>query len=109
MKDAEVLTPTAQATTNSYADVAGSQIDAAYYDNVAIVIKNTDGADDLDWKVLASIDGTTFVEVQAEETLGEGVTDSYTTSPVLYRYYKVQVKSTVPGSHATAAVHVIAK
>lgn len=109
LKDAEYVAPTAQATVNTYADIVGGTVDTLGYDSVSFVIKNTDDADDLDWKVLASNDNTTFVEVQAEETLGEGVTDSFAQSPALYRYYKIQVKSTSAGNHAVASVSGFAR
>ena len=109
LQDSDIYTPDMQATTNDYTDVDGSLVDARGATSVAFVITNTDDANDLDWKVLASIDGVTFVEVQAEETLGEEVTDSYTTIPALYAWYKIQVKSTAGGSHAEATIHAIAK
>lgn len=109
IKDAEVLTPSAQNSTNDYADVSGSTIDAGCRTSVAIVCKNTHGANSLDWKVMASIDGTTYVEAQAEATLAAAAVGTYSTSQALYRYYKVQVKSTVGGAAAQATVHVIGK
>lgn len=100
---------TAQATVNTYADVAGSLVDLLYYKYLAFQIENSDDADDLDWKVLASNDGTNFVEVQAEETLGETAVDSFIANPATYRYYKIQVKSTVSDNHAEATVSYMAK
>jgi hypothetical protein len=109
IKDAEVLTPVAQATVNTYADVAGSKIDVGCKTSLAIVCKNTHGSHSLDWKVLASIDDATYVEAQAEATLTFGSVGTYTTTQALYRYYKVQVKSTGAGDASEATVHVISK
>lgn len=107
--DAEVLAPSAQATTNSYVDVADSELDAANYRTVAIGIVNGDGANSLDWKVLGSIDGSTYYEAQAEATVTFGASGSYSTTAAVWRYYKVQVKSTVLGDAASATVSVIGK
>lgn len=104
-----VLIPTAQTTTNSYADVSGSIIDTLLQSSVAIVLKNTHGSNSIDWKVLASIDGTTYVEAQAEATLTTGTTGTYSQSVALYRFYKVQVKATSSGNQGTAQAHLIAK
>lgn len=109
LRDAEVVICDEQVTTNNFADVSGSLIDALGCDSVAYVIKNTDGANDLDYQVVASIDGNTFVVADVGDTVGEGATDSVTFTPVLYRYYKVQVKSTSGGNHADAVVHGIAQ
>jgi len=109
LKDAEIVICDEQVTTNAFVDVTGSLIDALGCDSVAYVIENTDGANDLDYQILASIDGSTFVIADAGDTVGEGATDSVTFSPVLYRYYKVQVESTVDGDHADAVVHGIAQ
>lgn len=100
---------TMQPTVNDYADVDGSLVDLLYYKYLVFQLKNTDGAYDLNWKVLASNDGSTFITVQAEETLGEGVADSFIANPATYRYYKMQVKSTVGGNHAEATVSYMAK
>jgi len=108
----EVLTPVAQATTDAYADVAGSKIDTGprTIGSVAIVAKNTHAANDINWKILASIDDVTYVEVQAEATIQQvSVGTPYTVGPAPYRFYKVQVKSTLAGTPGTAIIHVIAK
>ena len=109
LRSAEVLTPTAQTTTDDYADVTNGTIDTIDKESVAMVMKNTHGANAIKWKVLASIDGTTYVEVQAEATLTFGTTGTFTSSLALYRYYKAQVKSSVGATAGTATLHVIAK
>lgn len=109
IKDAEILSPTAQTSTASYVDVSGSKIDAANYESVALTVTNTHGSNSIDYKVLASIDDVSYVEVKAEATLAAAAIGSYSTSPALYRYYKVQVKDTSGGTHGAATVRVIAK
>ena len=104
-----ILTPADQETTDSYADVTGSEIDAYSQSLVSYTVKNTDGANSIDYKVLASIDGTTYVEVQAEASLATGATGTYATTTAAYRYYKIQVKATVGGSQGDAQVRAIAK
>lgn len=108
----ELLAPDAQATINTYADVVGSKIDTAPRSggSVAIALNNTDVANDLDWKILGSIDDDTYYEVVAEATVQEASSGTpYTISQAPYRYYKVQVKSTSGGNHAIAVVTVVAK
>jgi hypothetical protein len=110
IQEVEILTPTEQATTDTYADVVGSIIDTKWRASLAIILKNTDTADDLDWKILGSIDGVTYVEVVAEATVQENTVGTpYAVSNPPYRYYKVQVKSTSSGNPAKATVHLIAK
>ena len=107
-----ILTPTAQTTTNSYVDLSGSKIDTGDkgIGSLAIVLKNTHAANDINWKILGSIDDTTYVEIVAEETVQEVSTGTaYSVATAPYRYYKVQVKTTSAGNHGTAVVHVIAK
>lgn len=109
LKEAEILTPVAQATADAYADVVGSKIDTVDKDSVAITTLNSDAANSLDWKVLGSIDDVSYVEVQAEATLAFGALGSYSVAQAPFRYYKVQVKSTVPATPSEATVSAIAK
>lgn len=111
LRDAEVLDPTAQTTTNSYADLVGSLIDAANYASIAMTIKNTHATNHIYWKVLASINGTDFVEVRAQSQVdaNSAEIESFTETPALYRYYKVQVKTVSSGNHGTAVLSVIGK
>jgi len=107
--ESKILTPADQETTNTYADVTGSTLDAYSQSLVSFTVKNTDGANSIDYKVLASIDGTTYVEAQAEASLAASATGSYATTTAAYRYYKVQVKATVGDSQGDAQVRAIAK
>jgi len=109
LRSAEILSPVAQATVDAYADVAGSIIDTVERESLAIVTENTHASKSLDWKVLGSIDGVTYVEVQAEATLAFGAVGTYTTTMAVYRFYKVQVKSTGAGQASEATVNLIAK
>lgn len=107
--ESKVLMPADQESTNTYVDVTGSEIDAYSQSLVSYTVKNTDGANSIDYKVLASIDGITYVEVQAEASLASGATGTYATTTAAYRYYKVQIKATVVDSQGDAQVRVIAK
>lgn len=102
-------TPATQETTNAYLDVAGSKLDTLALSNVVYTIKNTDAVNSLDWKVLASIDDTTYIEVQAEATVIATGSSSYTATNTPYRYFKVQVKATVGGAQGDAQVRGYAK
>lgn len=105
------VSPADQTTTNSYADVDGSKIDSLTKSKVCYTILNAHAANSIDWKVLASIDDTTYIEVEPEATVAAKATDSWEASAteVSYRYFKVQVKSTVTGSAGTAQVRGYAK
>ena len=110
LRDAEVVITSAYTTTNAFADVTDAIIDAANYESVAIVLKNTGGANGASWKILGSIDGTTYVEVVASANVAFGDTGTpYTVSIAPYRYYKVQAIDQVSGDHTTVVVHLIGK
>lgn len=103
--------PADQESVNAYGDVAGSKLDAEGKSRVVYTITNTDDANSITWKVLASIDDSTYVEVKAEATLAAAAISSYEATAVqaAYRYFKIQVKSTVGGSHGDAQVRGYAK
>lgn len=100
---AEDVTPAAQATTDSHADVVGSTLDTQWNDYASYTILNSHASNDLDWKVLASNDNTNFAEVQAEATVQETASSSFSTV-AYFRYYKVQVKSSVNATPAEATL-----
>ena len=105
------VAPADATSANAYADVDGSLIDSAGKSKVCYTITNSHVANSIDWKVLASIDNDTFVEVEAEATVAAAGVDSWEASAteVSYRYFKVQIKSTAGGSHGTAVVRGYAK
>jgi hypothetical protein len=102
------VNPADQETTNAYADVDGSLIDTYGKSIISYTCKNTDGANSIDWKVLASNDGTTYIEAQAEASLAAAAVGTFT-SIAYYRYYKVQVKATVADSQGDAQIEGISK
>lgn len=106
-----VVEPANQATTAAFADVPGSEIDTLHYGSVSYTILNTDGADSLDWQVLATNDPTWTVAVIVDgpAAVAAGAADSYAVAQAPYRYYIVQVQDTVPASHAAATVVGVAK
>ena len=109
MKRYTTVAPAVQETTDAYADVTSSKIDATEFGKtVSYTCKNTDGANAIKWKVLASNDDSVYVEAQAEATLAAGVVGTFTAVPY-YRYYKVQVTSSAGGSQGDADVEGIAK
>lgn len=107
VRDAQVVTIGSQTCTASYVDFSGSKVDAGCSSAIAMTILNTHGSLTLKYKVLASIDDVTYVEVQAEATVNNGASGSYSSANPLYRYYKMQI---IDGSgHATATGSVITK
>jgi len=107
--ESKFVTPAEQETVDAYADVVGSKIDTYSQKLVSYVCTNTDGANSIDWKVLASNDDTSYVEAQAEATLAPAAIGTYTSTAAPYRYYKVQVKATVGASQGDATVSGMAK
>lgn len=110
LRDAEVIVTDEYTTTDSFADLTGAIIDAANYESLAIVFKNTGGSNGASWKILGSIDGVTYVEVVASANVAAGATGTpYTVSIPPYRYYKVQAKAQSAGNQTTAVAHIIGK
>lgn len=103
------VSPANQNTTNSFADVTGSKIDTFAKTKVCFTCKNVAVGNSIDWQVLASNDDSTYVEAQASATLIPDAVGSYTNTLATYRYYKVQIKATVPASHGTGQVRGYAK
>lgn len=106
------VAPVNQATTNTYAIVAGSILDARHASKICYHINNAHGANSLDWKVMAGVDGTNFPkEAQAEAALAASADGTFEATSLLaaYPYFAVYVKSTVGGAAATADVSGYAK
>lgn len=105
------VAPSNFATSNDYADVTGSKIDSEGKTRVVFTIANAHIANAIDWKVMASVDDVTYVEVEAEATLAASSSGSWVASATetSYRYFKIQTKSTVGGSHGAAQVRGYAK
>lgn len=103
-----VINPSDQETTNTYVDISNSIINTDSKGLISYTCKNTDGANSLDWKVLASNDGTTYIEAQAEASLAAAAVGTFT-SIAYYKYYKVQIKATVADSQGDAQLRGISK
>ena len=110
-RSAVQVAPAGQATTSSFADVAGSTLDTLNNLTVSYTIQNTDNTNALDWQVLAANDSAFVapVTVQSSASVIHNATSSYNANPAVWRYYKVQVRDTSGGSHATAVVIGITK
>lgn len=103
------IAPDNQFTTDTFADLTGSKIDTFAKTKVCFTCKNEAIGNSMDWKVLASNDDVSYVEAQALATLLPDAVGSYTNTLATYRYYKVQIKATVPGAHATGQVRGYSK
>ena len=111
IRAADVVTPTVQATVDAtFVDVAGSTIDALYFQSVSFTVVNT-GAQTIKWKVLGAnaSDFSDVVEVQGSATIVAGASGSYSTAAAVWRYYKVQVADNVAASHGAATLRGVAK
>jgi len=112
----ETMAPVSVAPANftsadAYGDVVGSKIDAQGKTRVVYTVYNAHEANSITWKVLASLDDTTYVEVEAEAALAALATGSWVASAIetSYRYFKIQAKSTVGAAHGTVQVRGYAK
>lgn len=94
-------------TTASFVDAA-TVVDTTGFESLAVTFKNTGGANGAAWKLLASIDGTNYVEVVASANVAFGAIGTpYAVALAPYRYYKVQVEDQSGGSHTTYSVSYI--
>lgn len=110
----ETLAPVSAApanytTTAEYVDIA--KLDAQGKTRVVYTILNAHAANGIKWKVLASIDDSTYVELEAEAVVAGTASSSWVASAeeASYRYFKVQVKDEGGAAHGTAQVRGYAK
>jgi len=105
------VAPANQDSVNAYADVAGSKIDSLGKTRVVFTILNAHAANAIKWKVLASVDDVTYVEVEAEAALNAQAASSWVAdaTETSYRFFKIQIKSSVEGSAGTAQVRGYSK
>lgn len=103
------VSPANQTSTNAYVDIG--KIDAEGKTRVVYTIYNAHAANSIDWKVLASVDDVTYIELKAETALAAVTAASWIASATetSYRYFKIQIKSTVAETHGTAQVRGYAK
>lgn len=86
-----------QESTNEYVDVVRSLVNRGGLSHLTYVLGNI-GAGTVAWKVLGSIDGTTWSEIEAETTLAADGSATWSASDAeisASKYFKVQVKSNV--------------
>lgn len=109
--DAQALTvnPTAQASAAAYADVAGSTLDTLYFKSVSYTLINADQT--ITYQILAGnrSDFVDAVVVQAPADILAAGTATYAVAQAPYRYYKVQIKDKVGGTHGNTGVYGLAK
>lgn len=96
-------------TGDAYADAM--LIDSGGKSKICVTLENTHAANGAAWKVLASNDGITWVQLKAEAVLAAKGTASWvgTATDVVFRYFKVQAKSTVAATPATLSIAGYAK
>jgi hypothetical protein len=106
----KAVSPAPQASTNPFVDVAGSSMDALTSQSISYTIINT-GANSLTWQVLAgnAADGSDAAVISGPAALIAAAVASFSQSPALWRFYKIQIKSTVAATPGTASIHGVAK
>jgi hypothetical protein len=104
------VAPADYTTTATWADVTGTKIDTGTKGKLAYTITNT-GANSIDWKVLASNDDSTYVEVEASAALAAAASGSWiaSASEMSFRYFKIQAQDTTSPNHGAAQVRGYAK
>jgi len=110
MQIIDAKSPAAQASTDSFALVAGSILNATLAQSVAITIKNT-GANSIDWRVDAgnASDLSDGVTVQNSAAVAANATASYSVQIAPFSYYGVYIKATSGGSQGAGTVKGRAK
>lgn len=97
-------TPAEVITSNTYGDVCW--LDTAGKGHVVFTLYNDHAANGIHWKILASIDNATWVEMEAETDLAAKATASWVAeeAEAVYRHFKVQVQSGAPDTPGKALV-----
>lgn len=103
----EEVSPAALLSTNSY--VALAPIDTGPWLTLAYTIAVITNA--VTWEIYGAnaSDYSDEQIVQVGASVAAAATGTFTATQAPYRYYRVKIKSTVPGSHGTATVRGIAK
>lgn len=99
-----------QTSTNDYALVQGSILNATRALSVSYTIVNT-GDNSITWQVMAgnASDLSDGIVTQAPAAVAADATGSYSVYPAPFKYYGVQIKSTSGGSHGEGSVRGAAK
>lgn len=101
-------TYSAQTSTDNFEDLRDVIDTYKTPDALSMIIDNT-GSNALKWKVLASNDENTWIEVKAEATVNSSSADSFTKENPEYRYYKIQFAANSAGNQSDAVLSVTAK
>jgi hypothetical protein len=105
-----VVEPAEYTTTDAFADVPGSTLDALNYRCVSYTLKENN-TNAIEYQVIASNDAafTVPVEAQASADIGKNGTGSYSATVAPYRYYKIQARANVGSSQGKVTVVGYAK
>ena len=96
-------------TSDSYQNFADPLDLMGRRNSVSFILENTGGSNALKFKIEASNDGDTWIEVQAEQAVNSGEVTSYEEDLPAYRYYRVRFAANTSGNQTTAKLHVAAK
>lgn len=102
--------PISQASTNSFADVVGSAVDARPWRSVSYTLIG-DATNIVKWQVLAgnAPDFSDAVIVQASASVAANAIASFTDTASAYGYYKVQIESATAGDAGTVTINGLLK
>lgn len=110
-REATQVGPISQSSTNSFTDVAGSTLDTLHRLTVCYTIQNTHVSNSVDWQILGAnaADFSDSIVVALPATVAPSSNGTNMAAIAHFRYYKVQIKSTSPGSAATTVTNGITK
>ena len=101
-----------QTSTNSYVDLGGSSAvwDKTGFQVATLQIWNTGSSNDINYKVLGSLNGTDYdIVIISETTLQEDdfhlIDISNLAEGAYIPYIKIQIKSTVTDTHSTVVAY----
>jgi len=107
---ASSVAPEAQASSEAWFPVIGSDLDVTNLRTAAFTIINS-GANTLQWRIVGALLPTFAdqVVVLAAEDVVAADSNAYAESAAPYRFYRVEIQDKVAGNHSTANVRGYAK
>jgi len=109
VRAADTVSPVAQASTNAWAPVVGSELDATHFQSVAYTLANV--AQTIQWRVVGAnaTDFSDAIIVQAAADVVAAAFANYSTAAAVWRHYRVEILDKLGGTHGTVTVRGVAK
>jgi hypothetical protein len=110
-KPAEQVTPAATTTTDNYAVLSGSQLNAGPYNQASYIFKNT-GSGSVGVGVYAANDEDYTQEIQVQSSaVTSGVVSAWSGvgGAAQFGWYRLKIKSTASGTHGSVSGYGLAR